>query len=338
MYKKQKILGIESVYTANAFHNESGFYIGAGSETRPEVYLYNMSTCEKSPIPNLPGGMMSFIPIPGKPDLFVTIMELFPPFIGQDAGIYLHTRMDLTWESGKALALPFAHRCETLSRAGSHFLVAATVSRHKDDPGDWSQPGELHVIDLEMCEIRKWKSTVIDSSIVRNHGMCKSRIDGRDVVYVSGEQGIFYVEKAGDEWSVNQVFYGEVSEMAFFDLDGDGKDELVTIEPFHGNTLNVYKQDGANWEKRFSDSLSFGHGLSAGIFNSEPTIVAGNRSGSFALEAFIVTDLLRGKAERRVIEEAAGPTQTQVFTFNSRDYILSANHKKNEVALYTRAH
>ena len=65
MYKKQKILDIEVVYTANAFRNESEFYIGAGSETKPEVYLYDLSNGEASPIPNIPGGMMSFIPVPG---------------------------------------------------------------------------------------------------------------------------------------------------------------------------------------------------------------------------------------------------------------------------------
>jgi len=51
MYKKKKILDITSVYTANAFQNESGFYIGAGSEIEEgEVYLYNLSDCDSSPI------------------------------------------------------------------------------------------------------------------------------------------------------------------------------------------------------------------------------------------------------------------------------------------------
>lgn len=334
-YKKRKILEIESVYTVNAFRNESGFYVGAGSETKPEAYLYDLSTNQASLIPHLPGGMMSFIPVPGKPDLFISIMELFPPFIGRDAGVFLHTRMDINWESGKALKLPFAHRCETIGYEGKHYLVVATVSRHKEDPGDWSQPGELHIMDLENCEYRKWKTTVINSSIYRNHGMCKTRINGQEVICVSGAEGIFYLEKETEDWRVNQLFFKEVSEMSFFDLDGDGQDELVTIEPFHGNTLNIYKKDGANWVHRFGDELSFGHGLSTGRFKSEPTIVAGNRSGSLALESFVVKDLLRGKIERRVIEENTGSTQTQVFTFEGKDYILSSNQKKNEVVLYS---
>ena len=335
MYTKQKILDIEAVYTANAFGNESGFYIGAGSETIPEIYLFDLSSGEASPIPNMPGGMMSFIPVPGKPHLFITIMEFFPGFKGQDGGIYLHTRMGRNWESGKALELPLAHRCEVLHQGGKDYLVAATISKHKDDPGDWSTPGELHIIDLDNCEYKKWKSVVIDNSIVRNHGMCKAVINGAELVCVSGAEGIFYIEKDGDDWRVNQLFFKDVSEMFFFDLDGDGQVELITIEPFHGNTLNIYKKDGANWLQKFSDELSFGHGLSAGVFKSEPTIVVGNRSGSLALESFVVHNLLRERVERRMIEEGCGPTQTQVFSHDSKDYILSANQKKNEVALYT---
>jgi hypothetical protein len=335
MYKREKILDIEAVYTANAFQNEKGFFIGAGSETKDEVSVYNLANGESSPILRQPGGMMSFIPVPGKPDLNISIMGFFPPFEAKDAGIFLHTRMETNWESGMAFALPFVHRCETLTVDGKHFLVAATVSKHKDDPADWSQPGEIHVIDLDHCEYRKWKSTIIDSSIVKNHGLCKTTMNGSEVICVCGEQGIFYIEKDGDDWSVNQMFFSEVSEMAFVDIDGDGKDELITIEPFHGNTLNIYKKDGANWDKRFSDELSFGHGLSAGIFKSEPTIVVGNRSGSLALEAFVVQNLMAGKVDRRVIEEVTGSTQTQVFTFDSKDYILSANQLKNEVVLYS---
>jgi len=71
------------------------------------------------------------------------------------------------------------------------------------------------------------------------------------------------------------------------------------------------------------------------MYKSEPTIVVGNRSGSLALEAFVVQNLMAGKVDRKVIEEVTGTTQTQVFTFDSKDYILSANQLKNEVVLYS---
>ena len=72
--KKKVILNIESVYTANAFQIGSDFFVGAGSETLPEVYLYNITTGESSLVDGCPGGVMSFIPVPGIADLFFSIM------------------------------------------------------------------------------------------------------------------------------------------------------------------------------------------------------------------------------------------------------------------------
>ena len=71
---------------------------------------------------------MSFLPIPGRDDLFISIMGLFPPFIGKDAGIYLHTRMDTNWESGMAFKLPFAHRIETMNAGGYTYVQLDTGS------------------------------------------------------------------------------------------------------------------------------------------------------------------------------------------------------------------
>ena len=97
----------------------------------------------------------------------------------------------------------------------------------------------------------------------------------------------------------------------------------------------LYKQIDGKWNLQFSDSLSFGHGLSSGMVNGQPIILAGNRRESFTLDSFLVRDLSRGIVDRNVIEEDAGPTQTQVLSFEGRDYLMSANQKKNEVALYT---
>jgi hypothetical protein len=336
MNNKQVILEIESVYTAIAFSVGSEFYIGAGSETKPEVYLYNITTGKTSQVKDSPGGVMSFLPVPGNPDLFVSIMGLFPPFIGGEAGIFMHRRINGDWQTTRALHLPYAHRCEILNRGGKNFLFAATVSTYKENPQDWSNPGEVHLIELDETPGAKWESRVIDRRITRNHGMTRTRINGNETICISGKEGIFYLEQnPGEDWVIMPMFEREVSEMTFIDLDGDGQDELVTIEPFHGETLNIYKNTGNKWELRCSDSLSFGHGLSSGFMQQKPLIVVGNRSGSFALESFSVIDLPKGKFNRVVIEENAGPTQTQVFSVGDIDYILSTNQRKNEVALYS---
>jgi hypothetical protein len=333
--KKKVILNIESVYTANAFQIGSEMFVAAGSETKPEVYLYNLTSGNSSLVTGCPGGVMSFIPVPGSPDLFFSIMGLFPPFIGAEAGVFMHRRTGEKWETQKAMDLPFAHRCEILNRNGKNYLFAAAVSKHKENPADWSKPGEMYLIRLEEDIKLPLKPELIDNSLTRNHGMLRKSIEGTETVCMSGVDGIFYFEQQpGDKWVKKSLFDKEVSEFCFIDLDGDGQDELVTIEPFHGEALNIYKRNGQQWELKFTDSLVFGHGLSCGIVNSEPVIVVGNRRGSFTLDMFKVTDLASGKFSREVIEEDAGPTQTQVFTAGDIDYILSSNQKKNEVALY----
>jgi hypothetical protein len=332
---KKVILNIESVYTANAFQVGADTFVAAGSETKPEVYLYNLATETTSPVNGCPGGVMSFIPIPGSPDLFFSIMGLFPPFIGAEAGVFMHRRLGDEWKSQKAMDLPFAHRCEILHRNGKNYLFAASVSKHKENPPDWSKPGEMYLVCLEENISLPLKPEMIDNSLTRNHGMLRTKINGIETVVISGAEGIFYFEQlTGDKWAKKLLFENEVSEFGFVDLDGDGHDELVTIEPFHGEALNVYKKNGQNWEIKFSDTLSFGHGLSCGYFSNEPVIVVGNRRGSFTLDLFKVNDFSKGEFSRTVIEEDAGPTQTQVFTANGTDYILSANQKKNEVAIY----
>lgn len=332
---KKVILNIESVYTANAFQVGADSFVAAGSETKPEVYLYNLATETASPVSGCPGGVMSFIPVPGNPDLFFSIMGLFPPFIGADAGVFMHRKLTDKWVTQKAMELPFAHRCEILHRNGNNYLFAASVSIHKENPADWSKPGEMYLVRLEDNVRLPLNPELIDNSLTRNHGMLRTKINGTETIVISGAEGIFYFEQLpGDKWVKKLLFENEVSEFGLVDLDGDGREELITIEPFHGETLNVYKQNGTDWKLKFSDTLSFGHGLSCGYFNNEPVIIVGNRRGSFTLDMFKVTDLANGKFPRTVLEEDAGPTQTQVFTANGTDYILSANQKKNEVVLY----
>lgn len=334
--KKKEILNIESVYTANAFQVGTEYFVAAGSETKPEVYLYNVKKETSEFVDGCPGGVMSFVPLPGKPNTYFSIMGLFPPFIGAEAGVFMHKRGESGWKTNKVFDLPFAHRCEILNKNGKNYLFAAAVSKHKADPADWSKPGLTYVAEVTDDATVPLKWELIDDGLTRNHGMIRATIDGEEAVCISGAEGIFYFHfSANGTWEKKVIFDKEISEFVFIDLDGDGQQELVTIEPFHGQTLSVYKKVADQWELKFSDSLSFGHGLSAGIFNKEPVIVVGSRRGTYALDMFKVKDLEKGEFTREMMEGDTGPTQTLVFTAEGSDYILSANQVKNEVALYS---
>ena len=330
---KKIVLNIENVYTANAFTVGNRTVIAGGSETKPSVAVFDMESEKSCDVDDCPGGVMSFVPVPGNPDVFYSIMGLFPPFVGLEAGVFRHVKTTEGWKTGRIMHLPFAHRCDILNVDGTNYLFAASASRHKDNPLDWSNAGETYVITLDK-EGNPSEPELLKGDLWRNHGMLKWAVDGKETIIVSGAEGIFALDKTEDGWEERLIFDHEVSEFGFVDLDKDGNDELVTIEPFHGNTINVYKKIDGVWTLKFSDSLSFGHGLSCGTFNGEPVFVVGNRRGSLTLDMFTVTDFDKGEFVRNVIEEEAGPTQTLVFNFNGTDYILSANQLKNEVAIY----
>jgi hypothetical protein len=342
MFRKIKLLDLPAVYTATAFAFHGRWCIGAGPEKVHSVFLVEFDEGRPIRVETVadgPGGMMSLVPVPGESRRLVSVMGLFPPFIGQAAGVFLHAcTPGGAWETRKVIALPFAHRCEIVRHQGENHLFVATVSRHKADPADWSQPGELHVARIPETADEPWQTRVLKNGLFRHHGMLKTRFDGEELLAVSSAEGIFGFQPesaGGGGWKEIRLFDREVSEFAFIDLDGDGADELATIEPFHGNRLNFYKRNAAAaWERYYESPLSFGHGLSAGRIGGQPVVVVGNRRDSGNLEMHIVRDLAQGAVERCVVEAQVQPTQTQIFSRQGADYLLSANQAKNEVALY----
>ena len=50
-------------------------------------------------------------------------------------------------------------------------------------------------------------------------------------------------EKENGEWKTEFILEGQIGEIATADLDGDGIEEIMTIEPFHGNRIQIYKKE-----------------------------------------------------------------------------------------------
>ena len=332
MLEKKILFELPFVYTANEFELGNQVFFAAGSEREHPAYLIDPETNDVIKVADGPGGMMSIIPVPGRTDCLVSVMGLFPPFIGSEAGVFLHVRNGGTWGTEKVISLPFAHRCEILTINGESHLFTATCSSYKENPADWSKPGELYHTRIDNIGNGNWPTELIIDNLYRNHGMNKRIVNHAEVLCISGDEGIFGVQPGSENrWEVTQCFDRPVSEFVFFDLDGDGDDELITIEPFHGNSLNIYKNSGG-WALQHTSPLSFGHGLSAGRFQNQSVVVVGNRRESGDLELHTVHSL--SNIEKSVIESDVGATQTKLVSHNDIDHILSSNQTRNEVALY----
>ncbi len=334
MLKKKTLIELPFVYTVNEFVLGDKVFFAAGSEREHPAYIIDPENNEVIKISDGPGGMMSLLPVPGRSDQLVSVMGLFPPFIGFEGGIYSHFRRKGIWETNKVISLPFSHRCEILSINGVNHLFIATVSSYKENPADWSKPGELRHVVIGKPGSDDWTTDLVFSGLTRNHGMTKSVIGNMESICISGVEGIFAIQQGRtDNWEIKHLFDHEVSEFSFCDLDNDGEDELVTIEPFHGNSLNIYKKSKKNgWQSQYTSPLSFGHGLSTGKFQGQNVVVVGNRRDSGDLELHLVKTL--SSVEKSIIESNVGATQTKVVRYKDTDYILSSNQILNEVALY----
>ncbi len=333
---KQKIMELPSVYTASALMLGETLHIAGGSELRHPSALFNFDTGAIEYLSDVPGGVMSILPVPGHPHCLVSVMGLFPPFIGEEGGVFLHVRRAGGWSTRKVAVMPFAHRAEIIQRNGINHLIAATVSRRKEFPDDWREAGEVFHQAFDDPERADWNMERLCDDIVKNHGMGKRGARDWEVVYVSGVGGIDCIAPgAGAAWMRTRIFDKEVSEFMFADLNGDGIDELITIEPFHGDSLNVYRKIPGGWCAHYRAPLSFGHGLSAGNFKGTMVVAVGNRRGAMALELHAVREPARLEIETIVVECGVAPTQVKLFTHHGSEYLLSANQLKNEIVLYS---
>ena len=275
-----------------------------------------------------------------QPGELYAIMGCFPGYKFQTGAIYRIRREAGQWVSTKLVDLPFAHRIDFVTRGGSRYLMAASLAAFKKDPADWSQPGCLYACRVPKHSGEKWVLAPVLEGIHRNHGLLVARLSGRKSLLVSGTEGLFAadLEQTGSSWVFDPVLKDEVSEVVVYDVDGDGQDELVTIEPFHGNFLRVYRRVSGRYEKAWEGELAFGHGLMAGKLAGAPGILVSNRAGSQDLVLFQFAPTKgRGLSEpvRTVVDAGAGAANMLILGSAGADLILATNQTAGEIAVYS---
>jgi len=287
-----------------------------------------------------PGGCMALVADSEQPDTLFAIMGCFVGYKFQTGGVYsISTAREGAAE--KIIELPFAHRIDFVTRHGTRFLIAATLAADKRDASDWSRPGTLYASRVPGAAGEKWELVPVLEDIHRNHGLLTARLMGRRSVLISGAEGLFAadLDSAGADWGFRQVLGQEVSEIAVSDIDGDGIDELITIEPFHGNALRLYKRAGGKWQLAWEAGLEYGHCLLAGMLNGVRSILVSNRAGNRDLLLFEFADSPGGRGtpdpKRRVVDQGAGAANMLVVSHDGTDRIFSTNQAAGEIVSYT---
>lgn len=271
------------------------------------------------------GGTMTICQINDNGDFYAN-ERFYPIFHAPDCVLVYGKLTENGYQLNEVQKIPYLHRFDVIEVGQDKVFVGATLAKEKQDKDDWSQPGEILIGKLNEDPAKPFALQVLQTGITKNHGYCTTTYNGKRAILITGVEGLFCVyipEKFEDKWEVKKMMDVEISDACTVDIDGDGQDELVTIEQFHGNELNVYKKQNNNWKKIFTKEIAFGHGLWGGKLLGENRFIAGWRQGSQELICFNYNN---GKIEELLIGNG-GTSQFSVWEDDNKAYILSADRQ-----------
>ncbi|MDR1509941.1 MAG: hypothetical protein LBS53_09915 [Synergistaceae bacterium] len=333
--KKTRLCELEKAYAIQLIELNGEEYCIVSSENRAgKTALVNLKTGRVQRIDGLAGGVMCLVPDKGAS--FFAIQKFYPVFQSEKAEI---VRFTINLGDGEVLGtdvetvarLPYVHRILTLGVGRDKVIVAGTLCAEKAFEQDWSQPGSVWLVPAEAGS----EPSRLFTPIHKHHGMWRSGAGSS--VLVSGQEGVYEVRRDGGAWQTERLLGGEVSDMCMFDLDGDGLDEMVTVEPFHGDRLAVYRNSGNAWLRIAEERVSFCHAIWAGEIDGSRCVVACNRGGEKDISLYTIESRDSGcgiRMKRHVVDTGAGAANIVVSRAGGRTALYAANHGGDEAARY----
>lgn len=336
---KKKLDDIKRCYVvSNMNYNDKNHYIFASED--PNVICESFSGEEFTKdgvIWKEPGGCMSIIPIPNKEKEFLAIQEFYLKVSPSLSKVVWGKYLEGSWKIYTILDMPYIHRFDIYNVNGINYFIGATIAEKKENKDDWTYPGKIYVGALPDDPEGEFNVSVLKSGLVRNHGYYRGYDKDSSICgYFGCDDGIYKVKppiNTDGEWSVEKILDGMIGEISVIDIDSDGEEEIMTIEPFHGNEIHIYKKINGEYKRvyTYENDIDFAHSLIAGNLRGVPTFIAGVRRKD--AELFYV-QFKDGKFITQIIEKGVGPANLCLVNEEHRDLILSANHTANEAAIY----
>lgn len=335
--EKKVLTKLHRCYAASSTVIDGQRKILLATEGEGACYMFDGNDFRQSTVWDGPGGTMSIVPVPGKNGDFLAVQNFFPTFRSENATIVWSRPLpDGTWETKTLFKLPYVHRFDILTAGGAHYFIGCTLCTSKRDKEDWSDPGKIYVGMVPGDLRRPIALECLKTGLTKHHGYSRAVWNGRMSGMVTAEEGVFAVtppQKRGDGWTVEPVLARPVSDIAVVDIDSDGVDELVTIEPFHGNAFRVSKRTQSGYETvyEYPEPMEFAHVVWGGRLRGVPTVIGGQRR--HAKDLFCV-QYKEGTYVKTTIDSGVGPSNVAVIHAPERDIIVSANREVGEAALY----
>ena len=142
-------------------------------------------------------------------------------------------------------------------------------------------------------------------------------------------------ENPSEEWTTQHLLKAAVSDAGIHDLDGDGEDEIITIEPLHGDCVKIYHKNNDKYDVVYTypGEYKFAHALWAGKLRGKPMAVLGTRRLDSEL-ALVQYSPQSDSYIESIIEKGSGPSNVSVVSQKDQDIILCANNSIHEAAAY----
>lgn len=309
----------------------------ASEEKGYPCYLYSGKDFEtRSTVWEEGGGCMSIIPIPDKENEFLAIVDFYLKESPSKAKLIWGCYREGAWTFKDVVSLPYLHRFDIYQVGSKLYLMCATIADDKNHKEDWSRPGSVYYGVLPENLEDGVELDILTKGYFRNHGYYRREINGQIFGYFTSDEGVFrIIPHEGKPWQIEKILDGAVGEIACLDLNGDGVDELITIEPFHGNMIRIYEKINESYQVVYTYpyDIDFAHTLVGDYLGGVPTFVGGIRRKNADL-FYIQYNHKTQKYEETIIDAQAGPANLVVAHQKHRDIIVSANHTRNEAAVY----
>lgn len=332
---KQTVGGLQMPYAVSCGCTDGkAFFLGA-SEARGQGALRiaaDTLTCRK--LWDGPGGCMNLIQDPAHDDMLWGIQKFFPVFDAREAEVVRFVKRDGRWQSSVAANVPYAHRIALYEFSGEEHLLVCQLCGDKAFQNDWSVSGGVYTgkIDAET-------GTAVLRPVLRglhkNHGLTDCREAG--YFLVSCAEGVFRLWIDREEPQIERLLDRESSEAVLFDLDGDGRKELITVNGFHGNQINIWSP-APQFRHMCSIPANFCHVLLVETIGGKPALISANRGGGKEI-CLHMPFKSHGELQfdTHLIDAGVGATQICALRQGGALRLFSANHDRDELAVYTIA-
>lgn len=282
------------------------------------------------------GGTMSIVPVPDAPDTFYVGGRFFPHFTAQQSDVVCCKKTPSGWTQTVVLRQPYLHRFDVFSVGAKRIFVGCTLCGAKQSPQDWSSAGAVYVGYLQDDPAAPITLTVLQTGLYKNHGYWRGQWNGREAGFIAADNGVFVFTPAErlSDCRCTQIWAEPASEVALWDLDGDGVEEMAVISPMHGDEIRILHESSGGYREvyRCPRELEFCHALWAGSLCGVPAVLCGARRKDKPLLCITCRD---GHYETEVIDTQVGSSNVCVYTENGCAHVLSANNGCNEIAIYT---